>query len=114
MKSFEIIRENAAAAGIDLRPSNKKIPFNVKNVTILSAMMVGDITTIAYVVCEAESFEMYVDAAYTISTIFACGLIFTNFILVTTEVDIFLTSFENTISESKAKLYFVCPVFYRI
>lgn len=101
MKSFKIIRENMAAAGIDSHLSNQKCPFNVKNVTILSAMMVGEITTIVYVFCEADSFDLYVDAAYIISTIFACGSIFVNFILVTTKVNIFLSSFENTIIESK-------------
>lgn len=101
MRSFEIIRENMAATGIDLHPSNQKCQFNIKNLTVLSIMMVGVITTIVYAFCEAHSFEMYVDSAYTISTPFACGVVFTNFTAVTLEVNMLLSNFECIISESK-------------
>lgn len=105
MKSFEIIRKNMAAVGIDVHQSEQKFPFTAKNVAALSIMTIGMSSSILYTIFVAESFEMYVDTTYATSALFACGFVFTNVILNTLKINLFLSDLESTVSESKKKLY---------
>lgn len=107
MNSFEIIRENLAAAGIDLHSSKQISPFTFKNVVVLSIIGNGVISSTLYIYCEADSFEQYVNSTCEASTLLACGLVFTNLIWVTMKVDMLLNDFERTISRSKQTRYFV-------
>lgn len=106
MESFKIVRNNMAVVGIDLNLSSQNSPFTVKNLAVLSIIMIGVISSILYTFCEADSFEVYVDSTYGTLTLLACGLIFTNFILVTVKVNMFLKSFEIVINESKKRSHF--------
>lgn len=105
MESFEIVRRNMAAVGIDLHLSNQKCPFTIRSVAFLSIIAIGVISSVLYTFCKADSFEVYVDSTYGTFTLLACGLIFTNLILVTVKLNVFLNNFENVISESKKKCH---------
>lgn len=112
MKSFEFIRRNMAAVGIDSHLSNQKSPFTIKNVAVLSIISNGLVSSILYTFCEADSFEVYVDSTYGTIVLLASGLIFLNFVLVTGKVNVFLNSLESAISDSKKIRNFISPCYF--
>lgn len=101
MKVFELIRESFTNVGIRSDQINQRSVFNVKNTIFLFILWMSFISSLLYLLIEADNFEEYVNTFFICSGSGVVIILYANMIWQTSKIHEFSKSIEDAIKKRK-------------